>query len=388
MIFSKLKINNWRNFKSVDVELHERVFLVGPNASGKSNLLDVFRFLRDIARSGGGLQKAVEDRGGVSKIRCLSARTHSDIEIEVHLAEPDSRKVLWKYAIGFTQTGGGIAKKRAKLKFEKVWRGDDELILNRPGPEDQQDEKQLEYTHIEQPTANSAFRDIVDFFEHIQYMHLLPQTLRESRPLHQNGNGDEDISGRHFIERISTINTKTRQAYLRKIEDVLRLAVPQFEKLELVKDDMGAPHLQTIYKHWRPRGAKQWEDQFSDGTLRLIGFFWALQDGTRPILFEEPELSLHAGIVSRLAEVIAKLQQKKSGMRQVILTTHSQDLLSNPGIAGEEVLMLMPGNEGTVVQNMGALEDVAMLLQEGMSVGDIAIPRTMPRDIHELSQQF
>jgi len=193
---------------------------------------------------------------------------------------------------------------------------------------------------------------------------------------------------RQLIERINKINTKTRQSYLREIEKALKLAVPQFEKLELVKDDEGVPHLQTIYKHWRPRGARQWEDQFSDGTLRLIGLFWALQDGTRPILFKEPELSLHAGIVSRLAEVIARLQQKKSGIRQVILTTHSHDLLSNPGIGGEEVLMLVPGDEGTVVHNMSSLEDVAQLLQEGMSVGDIAINRTAPRDIQQLTLQF
>jgi len=84
-------------------------------------------------------------------------------------------------------------------------------------------------------------------------------------------------------------------------------------------------------------------------------------------VFEEPELSLHAGIVSRLAEVIARLQQKKSGIRQVILTTHSHDLLSNPGIGGEEVLVLVPGDEGTVVHNMSSLEDVAQLLQEGIA---------------------
>ena len=75
MIVTRMRVKNWRNFKEFDVRLQERQFIVGPNASGKSNLLDVFRFLRDIAKSdGGGLQKAVNDRGGVSKLRCLAAR--------------------------------------------------------------------------------------------------------------------------------------------------------------------------------------------------------------------------------------------------------------------------------------------------------------------------
>lgn len=35
-----LRLLNWRNFKSVDVQVGERLFVFGPNASGKSNLLD------------------------------------------------------------------------------------------------------------------------------------------------------------------------------------------------------------------------------------------------------------------------------------------------------------------------------------------------------------
>lgn len=54
MYFTRLKLKNWRNFVSVDLALGERLFITGPNASGKSNLLDAFRFLRDIAKDGGG----------------------------------------------------------------------------------------------------------------------------------------------------------------------------------------------------------------------------------------------------------------------------------------------------------------------------------------------
>lgn len=65
MQFTRLKLKNWRNFTRVDLALGERLFITGPNASGKSNLMDAFRFLRDIAKSGGGLQEAVTLRGGL-----------------------------------------------------------------------------------------------------------------------------------------------------------------------------------------------------------------------------------------------------------------------------------------------------------------------------------
>lgn len=87
MHFTRLKLKNWRNFRQVDLVLGERLFITGPNASGKSNLLDAFRFLRDIAKSGGGLQEAVALRGGLTKLRCLAARQDPLVEIEVELKD-------------------------------------------------------------------------------------------------------------------------------------------------------------------------------------------------------------------------------------------------------------------------------------------------------------
>src|SRR4030042_1234629 len=121
MIVSHIILKNWRNFRFVDVELGNRVFLVGPNASGKSNFLDVFRFLRDIAKPGGGLQKAFSERGGLSKIRCLAARQHPDIEIEARLSEYASNEPLWTYALGIKQQPRG--HHLPIVGYERVFKG-------------------------------------------------------------------------------------------------------------------------------------------------------------------------------------------------------------------------------------------------------------------------
>ena len=54
MMIKRIQLKNWRNFKKVEVKLRDRVYCIGPNASGKSNLLDVLRFLRDVAKPEGG----------------------------------------------------------------------------------------------------------------------------------------------------------------------------------------------------------------------------------------------------------------------------------------------------------------------------------------------
>ena len=55
---TRLELQAWRNF-SRQTEMHfgGRAFFIGPNASGKSNILDALRFLRDVA--GEGLQGGV-----------------------------------------------------------------------------------------------------------------------------------------------------------------------------------------------------------------------------------------------------------------------------------------------------------------------------------------
>lgn len=66
MVITKLALKNWRNFRKVEVPLSDTTYIMGPNASGKSNFLDVMRFLRDIADpQGGGLNKALDMRGGL-----------------------------------------------------------------------------------------------------------------------------------------------------------------------------------------------------------------------------------------------------------------------------------------------------------------------------------
>src|SRR5712692_9488463 len=96
--FTHIDLENWRNFARVQVDLQRRVFLVGPNASGKSNFLDVFRFLHDIVSVGGGFQEAVRRRGGVSSLHCLSARRNSDLGLRVRLGNEDELSI-WEYEL-------------------------------------------------------------------------------------------------------------------------------------------------------------------------------------------------------------------------------------------------------------------------------------------------
>lgn len=370
----KIRARNWKNFVDVETVVGDRLFLVGPNAAGKSNFLDMFRFLRDIASPGGGFTQAVERRGGVGAIRCLSARRRPDVEVAVDLvdAEDDTR---WSYELAFHQD----SRRRPLVRRERVLR-QEEILLQRPDSEDERDRERLTQTYLEQVNVNRPFRDLASFFSSVQYLHIVPQLVRE--PDRSVGRARDPFGG-DFLEQVASTQERTRKARLRRIQEALRVAVPHLREVELWRDGRGTPHLRGKYGHWRPQAAWQTEEQFSDGTLRLLGLLWVLLDRGGPLLLEEPELSLHPEIVRVLPLMFVRNQRRTR--RQVFVSTHSPDLLREEGIGVDEVLLLIPGSEGTEVRSAGDIEQILELLEGGLSLPDIVIPRTRPERSEQLT---
>ena len=369
-----LHVENWRNFSRAAVDLQQRVFLVGPNASGKSNFLNALRFLHDIVAVGGGFQQAVHARGGVSRLRSLAARRHSELVLEVRVGT-DANPSEWQYELRFNQDN----LQRPIVRRESVLH-EGTVVLDRPNEEDRQDEERLTQTHLEQVNVNREFREVSAFFESIRYLHIVPQLVRE--PDRSVGRRNDPYGG-DFLEQIARTPDKTQKARLRRIRDALRVAVPQLADLELERDERGAPHLRGKYEHWRPKGAWQSEADFSDGTLRLMGLLWAALEGGGPLLLEEPELSLHPDVVRFIPQLLARVQRKTG--RQVIVSTHSPDMIRDEGIGLDEVLLLIPGAEGTSIRLANEFSEVPALLEGGLSLPEVVIPKTRPRAVEQLA---
>jgi len=380
MFITRVRLKNWKNFCEAYIRLFPQTYLIGPNASGKSNFLDVFRFLRDVAKpSGGGLQKAVEDRGGISKLRCLHARKDTEVMIEVDLAEAADAEPVWQYALGFKAEGKG--RQRIQLTKEIVSKNG-AVILSRPDKEDELDLERLTQTYLEQISSNKEFRKVSEFFSATTYLHLVPQLLKHSGRI--GGNMlENDPFGQKFLERIAGVNEKTRNARLKYIQAALKVAVPRFDELRFKKDDSGHPHLEALYEHHRPRGAWQREDQFSDGTLRLLALLWMLFEGDSLLLLEEPELSLNNAIVERIPELIQRIQRKSKYKRQALISTHSDALLKNQGIDSRAILLLEPGAEGTHVRAPNS--DELATVDAGFSAAEVLLPKVRPQGIEQLT---
>jgi len=385
MRFTRLKLENWRNFLSVDVPLAQRVFVVGPNASGKSNLLDALRFLRDIADPAAGLRRAVDERRGMHAIRSLHApagragtarRTsppHPPVLVEVQ-AEIDGKP--WRYSLALDNLRG-----QPTVVSEEV-DGPDGELLRRPNVDDRQDAELLSQTHLEQISANKPFRRLAELFASIDYTHLVPELVRQPRAPSTHG-ARHDAYGADFLDSIRALPEDERNRRLRLLQDQLSKVVPQLQELLYSPDERGTPHLGARFVSGRGPGTFHLEDQLSDGTLRLLGLLWVLGTGAAPLLLEEPEMSLHAAAVRQIPQVLARAAARTD--RQILVSTHSEEMLSDTGIDPSEILILTPTDNDTRV-SVGSDDPALVALGESDApLSGILVAKTRPEHVEQLA---
>jgi predicted ATPase len=114
-----------------------------------------------------------------------------------------------------------------------------------------------------------------------------------------------------------------------------------------------------------------------------MGLLWATLEGKGPLLLEEPELSLHPDVVRHIPQMFARVQRRTG--RQILVSTHSSDLLRDEGIGLDEVYLLLPQREGTTVRRADSYEEIPELLDGGMSVSEVVLPRTKPHKAEQIA---
>lgn len=377
MRITHVSARNWRNFKNIDFEVGDRLFIVGPNASGKSNLLDLFRFLSDVAGSGGGLASAIERRGGLKKVRSLFARNHAKGRLVLDVCLRDGQD-SWRYHLSVKGESGGRNRPIVDAEIVEL---NGSTLLHRPDHDDREDPERLTQTHLEQISANKAFRVIAEYFSRVQYFHLVPQIIRDPT---RTAPAQDDPYGSDFIAQMNGTPTLTRNAWLRRMQQALQAAVPGFETLDIETDAAGRPHLVAGYKNWRSKPSRQSEADFSDGTLRLIGLLWSIiKAPANPgvLLLEEPELSLNTAIVRVLPSVLARV--RRSSDLQIILSTHAPEILNDEGVNPDEVLVLRVTADGSQARLLSQLPEVAEL-EIGLSTSEVVEALISPEDLEGL----
>ena len=341
---SKLSASYFRSIRQASVDLDSLTALVGPNSSGKSNTMDILRFIKDALRFD--LEAAISVRRGFRAVRYKTR----------HGGSPDIRialEALWKdCSVEYTFVISGDPVQHWRVKREQllvrhetgdplqvsiegsnisVTGGLGGQIVYRPSADDLT-LKALHHvlTHAYRQTVGkseaislsiSAIRALHVNLRNMRFFHIFPRDIREPQKLSTHHPLDE-----HGANLASVLRDmlKKRSPASQQLQDELSHLIPYVSDIR-VKSVGG--FLVTELRHGDGAGNGQWFDlsQESDGTLRLLGLLTALYQRPAPSFLgiEEPEFAVHPGALTPLAELLDEASLRS----QILLTTHSPELM-------------------------------------------------------------
>jgi len=366
MRFTRLKLENWRNFRRVDVPLSPGVVIVGPTASGKTNLLDGLLFLRDVADPACGFQRAVlSNRGGMAQLRHFGAQKKAPVAIEVEMIEEEideEDRPTITYRLEFAADDVG----RPVVRREVVKVGDLALMA-RPDEADRGDAVRLRQPHLQQESANRVCRGIRDFLASIRVHDTRGGMALGALPRRQ--------CAAELAERIASTEPRTRAARLRDLHDALRAVISGFERLDFRFDDRGVPRLGIKFSSWRSGADTQDQSAFSEGTLALLGRLWTLLEPGGPLVLDGPDLPLDQVVGLRLARWIPEVARSA----QVLMVAEASFLAAAPDSSPADVLMLIPELSETRAVRPVDDEESKALLASGTSLAQAVLTRIIRR---------
>ncbi len=314
-------------------------YLVGSNGSGKSNFLDALHLVSDALT--GSLENALNSRGGLSEVRRRSNGhpTHFGIRLEFML--PNG--VLGHYAFGVgsrqefgneVQTEECVLGGLGKGPFFKIEKGVLKKSSEATFPAVTPDRLALVSL-----SGLTAFRPVFDALTSMGFYNLNPKLMREmqnpqdGRLLKSAGENVASVIG--HLERVAPDAMRVIEEYLQTVapmvQGVERKKIGPMETLEFRQDMAGSKD------PW-----KFLAQNMSDGTLRALGVLTALFQGNRdhaPSLIgvEEPETALHPAASAALREALVRASRKT----QVIVTSHSPDLLDDRNLDADSLLAVL-----------------------------------------------
>lgn len=340
---SRVLLKNYRSIARCDVSLSALTFLVGPNGSGKSNFLDALRFVAQSLRES--LEHALRDRGGIGEVRRRSSGhpTHFGIRLEMNL--PDGARAIYAFEIGAKRGGGHIVRR------EQCWVGDSAYYLVRIGRVIETLSSAMppaapDRLYLVNAASNPHFRRVYDALLQMSFFNPVPDTIR--RPREPDPGEFLARDGSNLASIYDRIDHRIRS----RIREYLGKIVPGVRDVE-VRRALGMETLvfrleMGASKHPLPFKALS----MSDGSLRAFGvlvalFFPGPPSGDVPLLtgLEEPEMALHPAAAGVLFDALAEASET----RQVIVTTHSPDLLDRQEVKTGMLRAVRMENGKTVI---------------------------------------
>jgi predicted ATPase len=336
----QVQIRHYKNIAEAVVNLQPVTVLVGPNGAGKSNFVDALSFAADSLNYS--IQVAFANRGGPAAVRRKSGGhpTHLGLRFRIDLSDGGWADYAFDVA---APSGGAFTIARERCVVQPLMSSCHEFDVENgifthevPGIRPRLEPDRLALTVL---SALEEFRPVFDFLAGIRRYNLRPERLRELQDPDPGEGAVLLTDGKNaaaVLRRIKEDGAQNGQVYER-ICRLLSKVVPgttrvepkslgQKETLEFLQN-IGQPH------EWRFEALNM-----SDGTLRALGILLAVYQ-SRPaslIAIEEPESTIHPAATEILTDILMDGVERS----QVLITTHSPDLLDNKKLLDDQIIVV------------------------------------------------
>ena len=362
----KLTLRNFRSLRDVTVTFANPTFFVGKNASGKSNFIDAFAFLSDcMTRS---LTSAIEERRGIRQLGYVFMNPPDLIEFRVDFfldAEHDEHghyafaiEVVDRSDFRVVREQGSLSKQLTP----RVWfeRTADDFRTNIPGIRPYITPQLLALSIV---GGTEIFAPLMQKLTQMHTYALDADVLRF--PAGLDSSSGLDKKGADVARMLTRLQNQKR---LDRINELVGSVVPALEFLGVQESDDGKRYL--IFD--QDIGGSMpvvWDaSRLSDGTLKVLGLTAAIMQDPAPALIaiEEPEANIHPGALDSIAEQIDIAAQSS----QLIITTHSPDLLDTKWIEARHLRVVQWEQGATTISELGSAP-VKALQQHLMGAGEL-----------------
>jgi len=306
--------------------------LVGPNMAGKSNILDVFRFLHEVVfpqPGREGVSFALAQRGGVNEV-LWKGGDDKLIAIALEATDPTQANTKYKYDLELIAgVGGFVSIQNESLKLIRSGTEHD-LIVMKQGILwlKNADGKELGGVSTSSTTAlqnASPTWDGYRFYEMVKlwrFYHLLPDKMKEPSKM-ASGQLLDEPGGDNLSAWLMWLQTHSPEAFAR-LNEVLRDLLPGVSQVKNIPTEDGNVHL-SINERGLRRPISVW--QASDGFLALTALLSLIyvppERGGTMYCIEEPENHLHPRLLETVVTLLRQVQKPSGSSAQFVFATQS-----------------------------------------------------------------
>ncbi|MGD0205570.1 MAG: AAA family ATPase [Dehalococcoidia bacterium] len=338
-------VKNYKSIAVTSVDLEAFTVLVGANGSGKSNFVDALRFVSDCLNTS--ISLALQNRGGINAVRRHSRGhpTHFGIRLVIELERQGFADYSFEIAARqqgrFEVKGERCIVQTALFREEAKYQVQDgKFTQELPGIRPKIETDRLALSVV---SAVEEFRPVYDFLTSMRFYALAPDQIRQL----QEPDAGEVLNryGSNAAAVLREIQKRKPDSYERLCH-LLSKVVPGTRRAEY----LSLGQKETLRFKQDVGDKDPWNFNalnMSDGTLRVLGILLAVYQASAAtfIAIEEPEATIHPAAL----DVIIDILKDGTARSQILVTTHSPDVLDNRKIQDSELRLVTSQKGRTII---------------------------------------